>query len=96
MERAPQQLPHYYKIIWVDQNVFNDENTVYRKVLHDLGLSKLICLLSIEELYLYLEDDLVKDNVLVITSGSLSTAMVQLIKSQLVKKVSSLIVFCGN
>jgi hypothetical protein len=48
MKKAKSSLPYYYNLIWLDKNVLNEENTVYRKVFKDLGFSKFY---SFEDIY---------------------------------------------
>ena len=55
MKKAKSSLPYYYNLIWLDKNVLNEENTVYRKVFKDLGFSKFITFEDIDGLKKHLE-----------------------------------------
>ena len=75
MKKTKSSLPYYYNLVWVDQNVLNEENTVYRKVFKDLGFSKFHAFESIYDLTGHLETG-VQDNILVISSGALAREMI--------------------
>ena len=90
-------MPHeYYKVIWVDSEIKSLENQIYHKMFQELGYTGFQGIESVDKFTKFLDDDLVKDNVLVITSGTLAKVMIPLITAQLRKKVQRIIIFCRS
>ena len=72
----------YYKIVWVDANIFNKENIIYLKVFADLGYHGFKAIDSAEGLESFLQLNHTKDNVLVISSGSMTKLAIPIILKQ--------------
>ena len=62
----------YYKIIWLDSNVFEDENIKNLYILKDKGFTGLYPIKTINEFFNYLDKNLTKVNLILITSGSMA------------------------
>jgi hypothetical protein len=78
----------HYKIVWVDSDIESIENKVHAKLFYDLGFSFTGLAYVDQEssnnketntLEKFLLDDEIKDNVLIISSGSLAEKVIELI-----------------
>ena len=74
----------------------NYENRINRAAFQRLGYNGFLAMPSLKEFETFLSDDLVKDNVLVIMSGSLAEKVIEIINNQGVKKVQKAIIFCNS
>ena len=70
----------YYKIVWVDAQIFNSENVIYLKVFADLGYNGFKAIDTVEGLLAFLKLNHTKDNVLIISSGSMTKSIITIIK----------------
>ena len=68
-----------YRIVWVDANIFNKENIIYMKVLADLGYNGFKAIDSADGLEAFLKLNHTKDNILVISSGSMTKHAIPII-----------------
>ena len=103
---AEEAIPYtYYKIIWLDLNVFEDENIKNLKILKDKGFTGLQPVKSINEFFNYLDNNLTKDNIIIITSGSMAEEedggpgilkQIQSLSKQQLQKIKNVIIFCWS